>query len=91
MKNHWRIWPWLVLFLCVSARMGECGSDVEVTALMPGHGTHEEDSYLCTTVQLPEESPLQLVEFTPLAEAARVHHMLLFGTYGTAECGVQRT
>lgn len=39
----------------------------------------EEDSYLCTIVPLPANQSLQLVEFTPLAEASRVHHMLLFG------------
>ncbi|KAK2080406.1 hypothetical protein QBZ16_000259 [Prototheca wickerhamii] len=46
----------------------------------------EEDSYLCTIVPLPANQSLQLVEFTPLAEASRVHHMLLFGCAG-AELG----
>ena len=67
----------LLLALCLP--MAWSSVDLDVTALMPARATTEEDSYLCTIVPLPENQSLQLVEFTPLAEASRVHHMLLFG------------
>uniref|UniRef100_A0A1D1ZR72 Peptidylglycine monooxygenase n=1 Tax=Auxenochlorella protothecoides TaxID=3075 RepID=A0A1D1ZR72_AUXPR len=51
---------------------------LNITALMPPHPTHENDSYICTVVKAPEEA-MHLVGFTPEAHQSTVHHMLLFG------------
>ena len=49
-----------------------------VEARMPAYEVHQEDSYLCTAVPLPD-APLKVVGIEPLAKQEIAHHMLLFG------------
>lgn len=51
---------------------------VTLDAIMPPYETTQEDEYLCTAVQLPDE-PMKLVSVESLSEQGTVHHMLLFG------------
>lgn len=71
------------LALCAPPGVGagpvEAG-EVQLQALMPPQATREEDSYLCTTITLPDE-PMQLVGFEPQAHDSVVHHILLFGEW----------
>ncbi|KAK9837060.1 hypothetical protein WJX84_000291 [Apatococcus fuscideae] len=52
---------------------------VELNATMPAFKVDQDDTYLCTSVALPDTEPLQLVGFQPLSSKEVVHHMLLFG------------
>lgn len=71
----------LVLGLLGGAVHAETDSPLlNITALMPPHPTHENDSYICTVVKAPEEA-MHLVGFTPEAHQSTVHHMLLFGEW----------
>lgn len=49
---------------------------------LPPAETVEDEEYLCTSVPLPDGIPLGLTRVEPLASAAVVHHILLFGEYG---------
>ena len=46
---------------------------------LPPAETVEDEEYLCTSVPLPDGIPLGLTRVEPLASAAVVHHILLFG------------
>jgi hypothetical protein len=46
---------------------------------LPPAETVEDEEYLCTSVPLPDNTPLGLTRVEPLASAAVVHHILLFG------------
>lgn len=71
----------LVLGVLGGAAHAETDSPLlNITALMPPHPTHENDSYICTVVKAPEEA-MHLVGFTPEAHQSTVHHMLLFGEW----------
>ena len=48
---------------------------------LPPFETLEDEEYLCTSVPLPEGIPLGLTRVEPLASAAVVHHILLFGMW----------
>ncbi len=52
---------------------------VVLNATMPSYNVPGDDAYLCTSVALPSNEPLQLVGFHPLSSKEVVHHMLLFG------------
>ena len=49
---------------------------------LPPAETVEDEEYLCTSVPLPQGVPLGLTRVEPLASAAVVHHILLFGGSG---------
>lgn len=52
---------------------------VVLNATMPAYDVPGDDAYLCTSVALPSNEPLQLIGFHPLSSKEVVHHMLLFG------------
>ena len=52
---------------------------LELNATMPAFNVDQDDTYLCTSVALPDSEPLQLIGFQPLSSKEVVHHMLLFG------------
>ena len=52
---------------------------------LPPAETVEDEEYLCTSVPLPEGIPLGLTRVEPLASAAVVHHILLFGEWGSVK------
>ena len=70
----------LINISCCGALLGAASSGGKVTldAIMPPYETAQEDEYLCTAVQLPDE-PMKLVSIESLSEQGTVHHMLLFG------------
>ena len=54
-------------------------SGVAFASAQPPAETVEDEEYLCTSVPLPDGIPLGLTRVEPLASAAVVHHILLFG------------
>ena len=82
------VWALLGLWLLSAADPLWClGLDLELNkpealeldAIMPAYGVDQDDTYLCTSVALPDSEPLQLIGFQPLSSKEVVHHMLLFG------------
>ena len=68
-----------------SSDAGSGPGEFAVEARLPPFQSNEEDAYLCTSVQLPDES-LKLVGVDPLSRKEVVHHMLLFGAPPPGRC-----
>jgi hypothetical protein len=61
-----------------SAPAAESANEFTVEAIMPPFEVTGEDTYLCTSIQLPDR-PLKLVEIEARADQSVVHHILMFG------------
>ncbi|KAF8067346.1 pam-b [Scenedesmus sp. PABB004] len=67
---------WALLLAAAAAARG-ASLEFEIT-VPPDVVVKGQDSYICTTLQLPDK-PYKVVGVEPLAEQAVVHHILLFG------------
>lgn len=59
--------------------VGICDDVQRLEIRMPAYEVEEEDTYLCTAIELPS-MPMKLVAVEPHSDQDTVHHMLIFGT-----------
>ena len=71
------MWILVTALLC-GLSLYNAQDEVSLEIRMPPFEVEEEDTYLCTSMPLPEAA-MKLKAFEPLSDQDTVHHMLLFG------------
>ena len=70
---------WIFALLIFSAATSSHrGDDRTLEIRMPPYEVKEEDTYLCTAIELPD-TPMKLIAVEPKSDQNIAHHMLLFG------------